>query len=259
MLSLKEIQKFYPESIHTAGEFLIREYLQYKILEIVYESEYAKSLVFLGGTCLRFFYGNSRFSEDLDFDNLGLKENDFSEVAELVNKGLEQEGYETEIKVVHKAAFHCLVRFPGLLFKEGLSSHKEQKILIQLDTEPQHYDYMPEKLLINKFDVFTEVFATPLSTLLAQKFYAILNRNRNKGRDFYDIVFILGMQTEPDWQYLKLKTGISEKSTLKNAVLDHCKKIDMQEMARDVEPFLFRAKDINKVVKFPQLIQQTYN
>jgi predicted nucleotidyltransferase component of viral defense system len=258
MLSLKEIQKFYPGSLHFAGEFLIREYLQYKLLEIIYESEYGHSLIFLGGTCLRILYGNNRFSEDLDFDNSGLDQNDFVEVSNIIRKGLELEGYETEINVVHRGAFHCYVRFPGILFREGLSGYKEQKIMIQIDSEPQHYEYLPEKLLINKFEVFTEIFTTPLPTLLSQKFFAILNRKRNKGRDFYDITFLLSMHIEPDWQYLEQKTGISNKESLKQAVLEHCKKIDMEDMAKDVEPFLFYAKDTKKVIMFPALINQIY-
>lgn len=258
MLSLKEVQKFYPESLQHAGTFLIREYLQYKILEIIYESEYADALIFFGGTCLRIIHGNNRFSEDLDFDNRRLSENDFSNIAALVKKGLEQEGYETEVNTAYKEAFHCYVRFPGLLFEEGLTGHKEQKILIQLDTEAQNYEYIPEKPLLNKFDIFTEIFTTPLPTLLAQKFYAILNKKRNKGRDFYDITFMLGMQTEPDWKYLEQKISISNKHVLKKAVLEHCQKIDMNEMAKDVEPFLFRAQDVKRVTMFPQLIDQTY-
>lgn len=256
MLSLKEIQKFYPESLHQYGEFLIREYLQYKLLEIVYESEYATSLIFLGGTCLRLIHGNQRFSAGLDFDNRGLGKKEFSEISGLIKKGLELEGYETEIRIVQKDAFHCYVRFPGILFKEGLSGYKEQKILIQLDTEPQDYHYTPEKTVINKFDVFTEIINTPLSLLLAQKFYAVLNRKRNKGRDFYDIAFLLSMRIEPAWSYLDQKISISNKEDLKNSILAHCEKIDMDEMARDAAPFLIQAKDAKKIVLFSELMHQ---
>lgn len=256
MLSLSEIQKFYPESLHHAGEFLIREFLQYKILEIVYESDYADGLVFMGGTCLRIIHGNNRFSEDLDFDNLSMGKEEFTKVAELIRKGLEKEGYDVETSVLHKRAFHCYVRFPGLLFREELSGHKTQKILIQLDTEPQNFDYRPERVLLNKFDVFTEVLTTPLSIMLAQKYFAVLNRKRNKGRDFYDIVFLHSLQAEPEWQYLNQKLGISNRKELKKAVLEHCENLDMEKMAKDVEPFIFRSKDAKKVSRFTQFMSQ---
>ena len=49
MLSLKELKPFYPESLHDYERFIIREYLQYKILEIIFESPYENKLAFLGG------------------------------------------------------------------------------------------------------------------------------------------------------------------------------------------------------------------
>jgi len=131
MLSLREIRQYFPENLHRFPRFMIREYLQYKILEIVYDSPFATNLCFLGGTCLRFVHGNRRFSEDIDFDNISLKKEDFKDVADEIEKGLKREGYQTELQTVMKGAWHCHIKFPGLLFEEGLSGHKEEKILIQ--------------------------------------------------------------------------------------------------------------------------------
>jgi len=64
MLGIDEIQKFFPESLHTFKRFMLREYLQYKILQIVFEGSFGNKLIFLGGTCLRIVHGNLRFSED---------------------------------------------------------------------------------------------------------------------------------------------------------------------------------------------------
>ena len=69
MLSLQEIEKYYPEKLKKFKRNILREYLQYKILQIIFNSEYANKLSFLGGTALKIIYDNSRFSEDLDFDN----------------------------------------------------------------------------------------------------------------------------------------------------------------------------------------------
>ncbi|MGC9353705.1 MAG: nucleotidyl transferase AbiEii/AbiGii toxin family protein, partial [Mariniphaga sp.] len=119
MLSLKEIKTFYPESLHNFERFIIREYLQYKILEIIFESPHERKLAFLGGTCLRIVYNNSRFSEDLDFDYFDLSMNDFNEITQLIKTGLERLGYEVELRNVFKGAYHCYIRFPELLYKEG--------------------------------------------------------------------------------------------------------------------------------------------
>lgn len=160
------------------------------------------------------------------------------------------------MKTVYKGAFHCYVGFPGILFKEGLAGRKVQKILIQLDTEPQHFDFTAEKFILNKFDVFTEIAVTPPSLLLAQKFYAILNRNRSKGRDFYDVVFLLSRQVKPNYEYLNRKLSIGYAKSLKESVLNTCSKLDMKELADYVAPFFFRADDARKVEVFPGYISQ---
>ena len=103
MLSLKNIEKYYPDNEKPFKRNILREYLQYKILEIIFNSKYAQNVVFLGGTALRIIYNNSRFSEDLDFDNFKLTEEQFADLANEVKKGLELQGYEVEIKMYLRA------------------------------------------------------------------------------------------------------------------------------------------------------------
>ena len=256
MMLLNEIAKSYPEHLKGFRQFILREYLQHKLLQITFDSEYASQLCFLGGTCLRIVHGNSRFSEDLDFDNTGLDEPAFTSIAELIKKQFELEGYEVEMKTVFKGAYHCYIRFPELLFKEGLSGYREEKILIQLDTEPQHFEFVPERYILNRFDVFAQINITPLDILLAQKFYAILNRTRNKGRDFFDVIFLLSLVDKPNYDYLRQKMKIGTPEALKEAVLARCAAINMQEMAKDVQPFLFNPADARKVTLFSEIIRQ---
>jgi len=256
MLTLPEIEPFYPENLQRFPRFLLREYLQYKILEIIFESKYATHLCFLGGTCLRIVHGNNRFSEDLDFDNLYLNENDFQDIATEIEKQLVREGYKVELKTVMKGAWHCHIKFPGLLFEQGLSGHNEEKILIQLDTEPQHFEYEPDRHILNKFDVFTTILTTPLPLLMAQKIYAIINRERNKGRDFFDLVYLMSRNIQPNYNYLDAKLSISSGDALKKEILDKCDQLNMVKMANDVRPFLFETSDVKKVLRFADLINQ---
>lgn len=257
MLNLIEILPFYPEPLRIHREFILREYLQYKILQIIFDiPDHAQKLCFLGGTALRIVHGNQRFSEDLDFDNSGLTEDHFDTISEAIKTNLERDGYEVEIKTVYKGAFHCYIRFPKLLFNEGLTGHISEKILIQLDTEPQHYPFTPDKYILNKFDVFTEIPVTPLNILLAQKCYAIINRKRSKGRDFFDVVFLISKGAKPDYSYLDLKLQIKDAKALKDRLLDTCSKLDMKAMADDVAPFLFTNADAKKIIMFGQYLKQ---
>jgi predicted nucleotidyltransferase component of viral defense system len=254
MLSLADIQAEYPERLHHHGAFLLREYLQCKILELLFESEFASKFAFLGGTCLRIVHNNQRFSEDLDFDNFDLSEKDFETVAGLIRDGLEQEGLRTEMRNVIRGAYHCYIRFPGLLYETGLSGHKEAKILINLDTEPQHFSFEPDAYLLRRFDVFTKIRTTPQDILFSQKVAAISQRRQPKGRDFFDLVFLWG-RANPDYDFLKKELGLTDFAGLQRHLLALCEKFDFQKLAADVQPFLFEPKDIKRVLLFPDFVR----
>ena len=95
MLTLKEIEKQYPNNLKPYKRNILREYLQYKILEIIFNSSLANKLSFLGGTALRIAHNNTRFSENLDFDNFGLTETEFTNLTKEAQKGMTKLGLET--------------------------------------------------------------------------------------------------------------------------------------------------------------------
>lgn len=255
MLDLKNIEKYYSDNEKPFKRNILREYLQYKILEIIFASEYANKLVFIGGTALRIIYQNRRFSEDIDFDNFGLTDIEFGRTAQEVKAGLEAEGFKVEINIVGKESYRCNVRFPGLLFDRGLSRHQDEKILIQIDSLAQGFDYQPERKILNKFDVFTEIFVPSAGLLLSQKINAALTRNRAKGRDFYDIIFMLSF-TKPNYQFLEQKLGIGDAEKLRAKLVEISNGLNFTELARDIEPFLFNQSDGKKVELFSDFIAQ---
>lgn len=254
MLSLSEIESFYPDHLKSNGAFLFREYLQYKILELLFESEYALQFAFMGGTCLRILHNNQRFSEDLGFDNFDLSKGDFEAVSDLIKRGLERQGFQVEIRNVFTGAFHCYIRFPGLLFEAGLSGHREAKIRINLDTEPQGFSFAPEAHFLNQFDVFSSIRCTPLDILLSQKLVAMSGRRRPQGRDFFDAVFLFA-KTSPNYDYLAQKLKVSGPEELRSYLLGLCQKLDFKLLAKDVQPFLFRPEAIKRVEHFPAYIE----
>jgi len=127
--------------------------------------------------------------------------------------------------------------------------------LIQIDSVAHGFTYRPNKKILNKFDVFSEIFVTPLDILLSQKIYAALNRRRAKGRDFYDIVFLLSL-AKPNYGYLQAKLGIGDAQTLRNKISESVRGFDFKELGRDVQLFLFNPDDSRKVVLFPEFIAQ---
>ncbi|MFA5948094.1 MAG: nucleotidyl transferase AbiEii/AbiGii toxin family protein [Candidatus Gracilibacteria bacterium] len=256
MITLDQILAAYPENLRVFKESVLKEYLQYKILNSIFNSEYANKLAFLGGTSLRIVYGSTRFSEDLDFDNFSITEKEFTELSKVIQKDLLLEGLEVEINIVTKNAYRIKIRIPKLLFDSGLSSMNEHKILIQVDTVPQNFKYTPDKPLLNKFDVFTQINAVPKDLLLAQKIFASVNRKRIMGRDFFDIVFLYGIGASPNFIYLKKNIGVKNEKELKKYLLKKIEKLDFEKLACDVEPLLFDPRDNKKVLLFREFAEK---
>ena len=106
MLDLQQIKNEYSEPLQGYERAIVREYLQYKILQAIFESTQASKLSFLGGTALRIVYGNSCFSEDIDLDNFGLSWQALGELIQKVRLFLELEGFLVETSMAAKDAFH---------------------------------------------------------------------------------------------------------------------------------------------------------
>jgi len=254
MLDINQIESFYPETLRPFKRNLLREYMQYKILEVIFDSRYGDKLAFMGGTATRIIHSNTRFSEDLDFDNLGLNENEFRLLIQSIQKRLKLQGYNIEAKNVFRDAYRSYLRIPDVLFENKLSDHRKEKLLIQIDTESQGFHYQLDKIIINKFDVFLRINVVPPDILLAQKIYCIFERKRPLGRDFYDAIFLLG-KTKPNLDFLKLKLKIKDKIDLKSKLLLKCKKLNLKQLAEDVEQFLFVPSDSKKVLLFYDYIK----
>ncbi|MEM6396018.1 MAG: nucleotidyl transferase AbiEii/AbiGii toxin family protein [Bacteroidota bacterium] len=247
---MADIKKHYPLELHDREEDLLREYLQYEILNALFDSKYALKYTFLGGTCLRIVYNTQRFSEDLDFDNVGLAQSEFEETASIIQRYLQLRGYKVKINFKYKGAFHCNIRFPGILYDYSLSGHKEAKLLIKLDTEKQGFEYERRLVRITKFSVDTEIFATPIDLLCSQKIAAALGRKRAKGRDYYDLRYLLD-RTDPDLRYLSERLDIHSKDELLSRMQSRFDEVDFNKMAKDVQSFLFVAEGIEWVRNFP--------
>lgn len=235
MINLNELIAAYPPKLQGFKKNILREYLQCKILEIIFNSKYANKLAFLGWV--------GRFSEDLDFDNFNLSKEEFVEISEIVKRGLGWEGYETEIRQVFKGAFQVF------------SDHREEKVLIKINTAAYGFAYKPERKTLNKFDIFTEILTTPPDILLSQKICAALGRKRAKGRDFYDIIFLWN-KTKPNFDYLQVKLKIKNLKELKRALFKKIKTLDFKQLGRDVGPFLFDESETRKLELFGEVLKK---
>lgn len=228
------------------------EYLQYELLRSIFR--HTDKLSFIGGTALRIVFGSQRFSEDLDFDNFGITEKEFADLTDKISKDLKDLGFQVNFSNVYKGAYHCYFKFSEILQKYGFSPHLDEKILVRLDTVNQDFKFEPAVGVLNNFGLFFEIRHNPKDILYSQKITAALERHRSKGRDFYDITYLDGL-TKPNMEYLAEKAGIKTMSELKDRLLVRCEEVDLKELARDVEPFLFNPHDIIRITKFKQYIE----
>jgi len=119
---------------------VVREYLQARAFESLQDSGVFLRWAFVGGTALRFLFGNPRFSEDLDFSLITPgKEIGFEPAAVGMRRVFEREGYDIEVKVSEKKAVSSAsLRFPGLPRDMGFSRLASQvlSVKVELDTNP---------------------------------------------------------------------------------------------------------------------------
>ncbi len=256
MLEIEQIASFYPENLRPFRRNLLREYLQFKILETIYDSGFGRNLVFMGGSAIHIVHGNTRFSEDLDFDNRGLEESAFDSLIAAIKTSLTRMGYRLEYRNVCRNAFRSYLKFSDLLFESKISAYKHEKLNIRIDTEPQKFEYIPDKFILSKFDVFQRISVVPSGILLAQKIYCLFSRSRGLGRDFFDSVFLFG-KTKPNMDYLREKMGIKNSRELKRRLIKKCESINFIRLAKDIEPFVYDHRETKRVSDFLEFIRST--
>ncbi len=263
MIRFEEIKSFFAEGIRknpSYFEYMLKEYFHYRMLDIIFSGDYASNLSFIGGTNLRILHHIQRFSEDLDFDCFKLSREEFNNCTDLVIERLKQEGLKVQAddkeKDLQLTAFRRNIIFPGLLFDLGFTGHREKKLLIKIECEPHHYAYEPVKPIIQKFNVFTQIFAPSPALLLSMKTGAVLERG--KGRDYYDFIFLSGL-TDPDFEYLDIKFGVANHTQLYERILESCKTTNFELKSRDFEKLVFDPKETKKVLLFREYIQHKYD
>ncbi|MCX6236539.1 MAG: nucleotidyl transferase AbiEii/AbiGii toxin family protein [Bacteroidia bacterium] len=259
MLNLEQIKNFFPLSLRENpiySKYLLKEYLQLLILDYLATTPYIRKITFIGGTYLHLIKGIDRFSEDLDFDCKQMSIQEFIEMTDSILQFLLKFGLKTETR--DKAndklkAFRRNFYFPELLFDLGLSGYKEERFLIKVECQDQQIDYKREMINVKGCGLFFPFPAPTDGVLCGMKISALLSRQ--KGRDFYDVMFLMG-QTTPDYSFLSLKCGIHNLPELKTAVSDILAKIDLKNKTKDFEHLLFNKVSSQRILSFGEFIEQ---
>ena len=197
----------------------LKEYLQYLVLNMLYNHKDYKTLVFKGGSCLRICYGLPRLSEDLDFDYDGKNTGEIllADLEIYLKQEIEQK-YFSEIQTKIQGKGRIYLKFP-ILKELGLAGKNDSDLLfVKIETES---NLLPKaKYVLTPISNFGYNFLArnyDLPTLMSGKINAILERmwfkgEKNeidiKGRDFYDLYWFLQKGIKPNMEVLRKTTGI---------------------------------------------------
>jgi predicted nucleotidyltransferase component of viral defense system len=139
------------------------------------------------------------------------------------------------------------------LFELGLSAYKEERFLIKIESQNQEFEYTPQMATISGCGFFMSFPVPPDDILCAMKISALLSRA--KGRDFYDIMFLLS-QTNPNYDYLAQKQGIHNLMELKIKLEETINKVDLHNKSKDFEHLLFNKENKNRILHFKEFVEK---
>jgi len=249
MLTIDQLSNYFPLTLRQRNpQGILVEYLQHELLDSIFKDKASAALSFIGGTAIRILHQNTRFSEDLDFDNFGLSFSEFEKLLENAYRDMMNKGFVVERRFVERGAYHCYIKFPDILFQSGISPESSRKILIRIDTESKQKFYAPQIYILNRFALYRQIYAAPAPVLLAQKMMTVIERKREKGRDLFDVSYLMGF-AKPDFSYIKKCNNIDREQLL-DQFNERLRELDLAALAKDVEPFLFSSEQKDRVLTF---------
>ena len=119
--------------------------------------------------------------------------------------------------------------------------------------EAQGIDYKREMATIQRNAFMFPVAIPPMDVLLAMKISALLVRH--KGRDFYDVMFLLS-RTKPNYTFLKQRSGIENEAQLKEKLQEMVQNVNLNEKRRDFEHLLFDTRKSEQILSFEKIINE---
>ena len=210
---------------------VIREYVQLLFLKELYEEKYSENVFFKGGTAIRLVLDGTRFSQDLDFTVGGNKE---------------------DFDLFIKRLFKKLTKLYGFIFKKRKtitgerylltadSSVSDYKIFVNLDFSFREKVLMPARVIITtSYPVIFTSFVKYISReeILAEKIRAIMTRN--KGRDIYDLWFLLSRNIVVDKGLVEEKLKYHNIKTFNpNQLITKILKFSKEKFVLDLRPFV---------------------
>jgi len=238
----------------TKRRAIIREYLHAITLDSIYKNKQGKKLYFMGGTALRYCWRLPRFSEDLDFNTEKLGHKDFKKISQDVQKKLEKEGFKTQIDHEKRGKLYTTyINFPQVMQKYQAVDKRGIDLMIKLEANQPHWPLKTKPQVISHYGYHYTATVMAESSLITEKLCALLNRKR--GRDIYDLLFMLRKKFPFDTNILKAQ---KIKETPKKLIKNRLKQLEkeLERLGNQVKPFLFKEDDTTLIYNAPQYAEK---
>lgn len=209
---------------------ILREYVQIRFLDIFFRIVPPKTIFFKGGTALRLLYGSDRFSEDLDF-TVPSKNNPFDLAKKTVLK------LQSEIADISIKQIDTLAGASAKISLNGFAPH--HPLTIKLDFSLREHVLTPQIAVIkNTLPVsgISLVDAVSKEEILAEKIRAVVHRK--KGRDLYDLWYLLHTGTRLDKSFVGKKLAYYHEKLQPEAVFDAISQWNEKDLYQDIAKFL---------------------
>ena len=211
---------------------VIREYLQILFLSVLYDEKESLKIYFKGGTALRLLFNSFRFSEDLDFTSLKTK-NEIKKILINVTMKMNLIVPNIELREVN-ASINSLTGF--LRYK---TDDLKYPLNINLEFSLRETPLTEKDIILETlFPVspYPVVKCLSWEEILAEKIRALMCRA--KGRDLFDIWYLLSKGIEIDWTMVNRKMAFYKKEIDSLDILNKIKKMDQKKLKIDLGKFL---------------------
>jgi len=185
---------------------VLKEYIHFLILDYLFKNDFFSYIIFQGGTALRFAYKGVRYSEDLDFV---LKENKsvfFNKIPDKLDHLCSYVDrfipFAKNIRLKTQKNSPTIKRFVISMAVDGFLAL--DKTNIEFAAVPS---YENQIMIIGREDmpVSPAVAVESPEEILSDKFVAVGSRKYIKGRDIWDIFFLLNtLHTKVDDNVIKM-------------------------------------------------------
>lgn len=229
---------------------ILGEYLQTIILNSIYKGNFSKSMFFVGGTALRFFYNLPRFSEDLDFNVPGLEKENLKDIGRDLEEGLSHEGFSPRVSYKQRGDLSVVfLDFPDVMEQYDIINSLGEGMMIKVEINHPKWKLNTESHVISLYGYNFSAILMSRGALLSEKLCALLKRKR--GRYIYDILFMLRKGFPFDREVLYANDITEDPKKLLLDYLSNLNEKELKRLAEQVKPFLFKDDDIELILKAP--------